>query len=133
MAREPLEVLVMKKPRAPSTYQKRRRWREPQARAALAALERSGLDLHAFAAREGLDPQRLTRWRRRLASPADTPTFEELVPPATSPSPEGAAATSARERFEIVLPSGRVVRVPASFEAHALQRLLAVVDAGRSC
>jgi len=32
-----------------------------------------------------------------------------------------------RERFEVVLPSGRVVRVPESFDADALRRLLAVV------
>ena len=43
------------------------------------------------------------------------------------------AAGVARERFEIVLPSGRVVRVPESFDASALRRLLVVVDEARAC
>ena len=36
-------------------------------------------------------------------------------------------------RFEIVLASGRIVRVPESFDAGALRRLLAVVEEGRAC
>jgi hypothetical protein len=37
-------------------------------------------------------------------------------------------ATAQRERFEIVLRSGRVVRVPEPFDTNALLRLLAIVD-----
>jgi hypothetical protein len=44
-----------------------------------------------------------------------------------------AVASVERERFEIVLPSGRVVRVPESFDAGTLRRLLDVVDEVRSC
>jgi hypothetical protein len=35
--------------------------------------------------------------------------------------------------FEIVLRSGTVVRVPASFDAEALARLLAVVERSGAC
>ena len=96
-------------------------------------MDRSGLGLSAFAVREGLDPQRLTRWRRQLASVAP-PTFEEVMPVVTAATVDGdAVARVERARFEIVLPSGRVVRVPESFDAIALRRLLDVVDEVRPC
>jgi transposase-like protein len=113
----------MPKPRAqsPSTYLTHRRWTEEEARQALAAFDRSGLGIVAFAIREGLDPQRVARWRRRLAAA----TFEEVAPSVTSAVTGGGVAVQVeRERFEIVLPSGCVVRVPESFEASALRRLL---------
>src|SRR3954469_13725893 len=109
----------MQKTRAQSSspYLACRRWTSADAEQALAALERSGLELTAFAIGEGLDPQRLSRWRRRLAAPA-APTFEEIVPQVSATTiASDAAAGVARERFEIVLPSGRVVRVPESFDA----------------
>jgi transposase-like protein len=127
----------MPKPRArnPSTPAPPHRWTEDDARQALAALDRSGLDLRAFARREGLDAQRLTRWRRRLA--AAPVTFEEVVAVVrsapVSPLVDAAAAYVERERFEVVLRSGRVVRVAESFDASALRRLLAVVDEAGPC
>lgn len=120
----------MQKPRTRSSaYLACRRWSPEEAGQALAALEQSGLELTAFAIREGLDPQRLSRWRRRLA--ASPPVFEEVtvrevIAADTAPREEG-------ERFEIVLASGRVVRVPESFDAGALRRLLAIVEEVRSC
>jgi transposase len=119
--------------RSSSTPPSHRRWTPEDARHALAALELSGLGLRAFAVREGLDPQRLTRWRRQLVSPAP-PTFQEIRPVAIAAVIDGAApARVERERFEIVLPSGRVVRVLESFDADALRRLLSVVDEARAC
>jgi transposase-like protein len=118
-----------------STYLKRRRWTAEEAKQALTALDQSGLSPGAFAAREGLSPQRLWRWRRQLGTPAAA-TFEEIVRrdagsilegEATAPAPLGA------DRFEIVLVSGRVVRVPALFDATALRQLLAIVDEVRAC
>ena len=127
----------MQKPRTrrSSTYLTRRRWTAEEARQALAAWEESGLELTAFAIGEGLDPQRLTRWRRQLAAMATgSPTFEEIIPYVTTAIIErDAGAGVTRERFEIVLPSGRVVRVAESFNAGALRRLLAVVDEVRAC
>ena len=116
-----------------STYLKRRRWTAEDAKQALSALAQSGLDLRAFAAREGLSPQRLWRWRRQLAETA-APTFEEVVrPDAPSALLVEAPSPALRERFEIVLKSGRVVRVPASFDASALLQLLTLVDEVRPC
>ena len=100
---------------------------------ALIAWEDSGLELTAFATSAGLDPQRLTRWRRRRMA-TGSPTFEEILPCVAMATLERDAVRDvARERFEVVLPSGRVVRVPESFEAGALRRLLAVVDEAVAC
>jgi transposase-like protein len=98
----------------------RPRWTEDDAREALAALGRSGRSVSVFAAEHGLDPQRLYAWRRRLARGEHT-TFRELI----VRSPPAAAI------FEVVLASGVVVRVPSSFDAEALARLLDVV--ARAC
>jgi transposase-like protein len=121
--------------RGEAPYLHRRRWSDEDARAALADLEASGMGLTAFAIDVGLDAQRLTRWRRRLAAPEPTPVFEEVPFPAPAPAPAIEVMTGAEQRdsFEIVLVSGRVVRVPATFDASALGRLLAVVDGERSC
>jgi hypothetical protein len=54
--------------RRSSTYLTCRRWTAEDAGQALLAWEDSGLELTAFATGAGLDPQRLTRWRRRLAT-----------------------------------------------------------------
>jgi transposase len=118
-----------------STYLKRRRWTAEEAKQALTALGQSGLSPGAFAAREGLSPQRLWRWRRQLGMPSAT-AFEEIVRRDAGAILEGEApapASASAERFEIVLVSGRVVRVPASFDATALRQLLALVDEGRAC
>jgi hypothetical protein len=118
------------RPRSSPAYLLHRRWTSDDAREALAAMARSGLEPTAFAIQEGLDPQRLTRWRRQLA--AAPPMFEEVVPVVTTLD-MAAASHGAGERFEIVLPSGRVVRVPTSFDASALRRLLDVVDEVGAC
>jgi transposase-like protein len=103
----------------------RPRWTEQDARAALAALEHSGKPVRMFAEEHGLDPQRLYAWRRRVAE-GDRTTFRELVVRPSSPPTDGDGAP-----FEIVLASGTVVRVPASFDGAALARLLDIV--ARAC
>ena len=116
--------------RSSSTYLARRRWTVDDAKEALAAQEQSGLTMRAFATREGLDTQRLERWRRRLAAPA----FEEVARPEVAAATHSeVVATAQRERFEIVLREGRIVRVPELFDANALLRLLEVADQVRSC
>jgi len=119
--------------RRSSPYLARRRWTADDARAALSDMEASGLDLSAFAFDAGLDPQRLKRWKRALAAPTSETVFEEVVR-APAPPPTVEVATGiARGWFELVLASGRVVRIPESFDAGALDRLLAVVDAVAPC
>ena len=111
----------------PASPFNRRRWTAQDARSALGALERSGKAVAVFAAEHGIDPQRLYAWRRRLGG-AEPTTFQEVIvrPPPRISLTEGAAA------FELALPSGVVVRVPASFDASALDRLLGVLET-RAC
>jgi transposase-like protein len=104
----------------------RPRWTERDAREVLAALDRSGKSVSVFAAEHGLDPQRVYLWRRRLGR-AERTTFQELV--VHSP----ALRHSTGSAFEIVLASGDVVRVPASFDSVALARLLEVLAQARAC
>ena len=119
--------------RSSSNHRTRRRWTVAQAQEALAAQEQSGLTLRAFAKREGLEVQRLERWRRRFAEVA-APAFEEVTPPESAVVPhDDVGGTAHRERLEIVVREGRVVRVPDSFDASALRRLLEVLDQVRSC
>jgi len=109
----------------PSSSFRRLRWTEQDARNALAALQRSGKAVSVFAAEHGLDPQRLYSWRRRLGK-AEPTTFQEvIVRPAARIS-----VTDGEAPFEVVLRSGVVVRVPASFDATALERLLEVLRTG---
>ena len=95
------------------------RWTTQDAEMVLGALERSGQSVREFAEEHGLDPQRLYVWRRRVAG-GDRTTFRELVVRGSSSPRESS--------FEVVLPSGVVVRVPPSFDAGALGRLLDVVS-----
>ena len=112
---------------------KSHRWTAEDAKQVLLELDQSGLSVYAFAVREGLSPHRLWRWRRELGIAAVT-AFEEVVRHDTPSGPEGeATAVATRERFEIVLRSGRVVRVPAAFEPSALRQLLAIVDEVGPC
>ena len=88
----------------------------------LAALERSGQPVSAFAAEHGLDPQRVYLWRRRLGVSAERTTFREVV-----------VRADGSERFEIVLASGTIVRMPTSFDDDSLERLLGVLSRAGAC
>lgn len=110
---------------APRSSSRRRRWKITDARSALAALATSGLSLGEFARREGLEVQRLRRWQRRLAhearprraAPAPAPELIEIRPRRAEP-------------IEIVLASGRMLRVTETVDVAALARLVAVLERG---
>lgn len=97
----------------PSVY-----WRETEARAVLERLDDSGLSVRGFAQREGLNVQRLYRWRRALArgDGAPAPSFVEIVRGTKAPV------------VEVVLPSGAVLRVPAGFDGETVRRLVVVLE-----
>ena len=121
----------MPSPQAHAPYTRRRRWRVPEARAALDALAASGLSVSAFAEQEGLDEERLYRWRRRFArerkaeARAVTPPIIELRA-TTRPSPRRTAI----EPVEIVLVSGVVLRIAETIDAARLARLVAALERG---
>src|SRR4051812_4773836 len=109
-----------------SSWRSRRRWTAAEARAALAALERSGLSQADFAAREGLEVHRLYRWSRQLKEAAEAPAFVEIA--------AAVAGVVARDsRFEVVLRSGQVVRVPETYDPGALRQLVAALEEGTRC
>ena len=83
----------------------------------LSALEQSGESLAAFAKREGLSSERLYRWRAKLSKQAFVEVRHEP------------ARTETVDVLEVVVATGRVVRVPRDFDAGALRRLLAVLEA----
>ena len=100
-----------------------RRWTTAQAAAVLEKAEASGLSLGEFAARHGVEPQRLYRWRRRLGPGGEPVRFEEVVVPRPTREPSQANAD-----LELVLRSGHVVRLGAAFDTDALRRLLSVLE-----
>lgn len=112
-------------PKPLPSYLAHRRWTEVEGRAALEALARSKLSLREFAAREGLDPQRLQRWRDRLGASrpleaASRAAFVEV------PRPSPAVMV------EVVLARGRIIRVSASVDPAVLRGLVDALDEG-SC
>lgn len=113
--------------RLESSYKTRRRWTEVEARAALDDLARSGLSEQAFTSREGLDLQRLQRWRRRFEAEND----EWASEPARMTFVEVPRRESAV--LELVLRSGRVLRVRESIEPELLRRLALALEDDASC
>jgi hypothetical protein len=112
-------------PTRAQSFSHRRRWGIAEGRAALAAMAASGLSPDAFARREGLQVQRLRRWRERLGggsvAKAATAAFVEV------------GRHAATERVEIVLRSGRMLRVPDSIDAVMLRRIVDVLEHDASC
>jgi transposase-like protein len=114
----------MPRPRRLAAHRRRRRWRAADARAVLSELEGSGLSAAAFAVREGFNPQRLYRWRRRLGARSSraerAPAFVELRP-------------RGGEQVEIVLRSGRLLRVCDTIEPSVLERLVLALERSEPC
>jgi transposase-like protein len=111
----------MATPRSKST---RRRWKESEAREVLEAARASGLTLSAFAAREGLAAHRLYFWKQRL---------EQAGKDSSSPVAFLELRPSAPAAVEVVLRSGRVLRVSESIAPGALRRLVDVLEQERAC
>ena len=107
--------------RVPSTPKKRRRrWSAEDARQAIAAQLASGLSVKKFAEREGLDAERIYRWKRILAAGSvAVPTFVEVRAPEES---------QRNGQMELVLRSGHRLFFAESVAASALRRLLQVLE-----
>ena len=95
----------------------KRRWTVDDARSVLERLTASGLTVRAFGEREGVDPQRLYRWRGVIGE-CSAPAFVEV-----------ARAASAGP-LEILLRSGHVVRLSEGFSEEALRRVVAILGDG---
>jgi transposase-like protein len=106
----------------------RPRWTEADARAVLKELARSGQSVREFSERHGLDAQRIYVWRRRVAE-GDRSTFREVEVRAT----RSASTEAEGSAFELTLASGVRIRIPPSFDAEALARLLDVLERAHPC
>jgi transposase-like protein len=95
----------------------------------LRAWRRSGLSQTEFCRRQGIHPVTFSGWKRQLSSSADpsgqpadragrTSRFVEV-----RLTDAGCAAT-----YEVILPSGRVIRVPGGFDAETVARLIRAVE-----
>ncbi len=110
----------MSKPRDPA---KERFWRH-----ILEQFHASGLSVAAFCRLHHLPAGSLYAWRRTLAdrdrraAAAEPPQFVPVLLSATAMPGDAPAA------LELLLPQGRVLRVPAGFDADSLRRLLAVLE-----
>ncbi len=92
---------------------------------------RSGLTAKAFARSAGVNAGSLTHWAWRLrrdARRAGAAAQATGVPPASA-FVEIAAVGGVEACFELELGNGRRLRIPASFDAAALGRLLTVLEA----
>jgi len=93
----------------------------------------SGKSVRAFCAERGVDETKFYCWRRTIAkrdgryapSPKRDKSSEQL--PAFVPVEVKHLAASGT--LEVVVGTGRVIRVPAEFDAAALRRLVAVLEA----
>jgi len=83
----------------------------------------------AFAARHGVRGELFRRWFNRIGVERRAPSHASHQRPTASwPLVEIGPAVAVDGRFEIDLPGGPRVRVPASFDADALRRLLALFE-----
>lgn len=88
--------------------------------------KKSGQTADVFAAQQGLNPRTLRWWSSTLRRPAACDAevgFARLV--ATDAVPPSSAEPAA---LELVLPSGRMVRVRRGFDPALLRELLTVVE-----
>jgi transposase-like protein len=96
------------------------RWSPQDAEGVLDLMERSGLSVQRFAKREGLDPERLYRWRRKLRE--QPPQLVEFALPATQSS-----------LVEIALQSGLVVRFPETARLELIGALVKILKEQDPC
>ena len=96
--------------------------RAREMRALLLDFEQSGLSAKAFALERGITTSLLWYWRRRLRQDAQAVSAARMVPVTIQSEPTPAQ--------DLVLEvQGRRVHVPRDFDADALRRLVATLEA----
>lgn len=98
--------------------------------------EHSHKPVRAFCVERGLVESCFYAWRRTIARRdgkyAPSPKSGNSPEPMPAFVPVEVKRPSETQTFEVVVGAGRVIRVPAAFDAAALRRLLAVLE-GPSC
>lgn len=111
-----------------------KQWDEEQARRELSDFRESGEPREEFARRRGYSAERLRRWSQRLESATVTPSPSPLLLPVrlrSEPVRAAAAAPQAASPVEVVLRSGRLLRVHPGFDAAALAALVQTLESVR--
>ena len=127
-----------------SVVQRRRRWTIERKLALVEEASRPGASVSALAGRHGMSPSLIFTWRRQLregtmpgvvgAAPGVLTLVpvriveEATTPPRaeTRPRPERPAKAAT---IEVVLPNGRMLRVPETIRPEVLGRLAAALEA----
>ena len=102
------------------------RWRR-----LIAGWRDSDTSVASFCAAHSVQPSSFYYWRRRLeeVSTASAAASSALALSFVEVTAERAPPTHA-STYEVLLPNGRRVLVPAAFDEHVLHRLLAIVEGG---
>jgi hypothetical protein len=97
----------------------------------------SGQSAHAYASAHGLRPGTLVAWKSKVgdASAANAAGRKSAIGflPVRVTEERGPVARATGDEFEVVLLTGRRVRVGSGFQGEALARLLQVVEGGVRC
>ena len=103
-----------------------KRWPEALKREIVAATSRPGASVSVVARQYDVNANQVFAWRRRFreATEVATPAF---VPVTITPEPEEKPAPAVSDPIEIEVGDDCRVRVGASFDARALQRVLDVL------
>jgi hypothetical protein len=107
---------------------RKHRWTSEEARALFEVQSKSGISLAAFAREHKLGLPRLYDWRRRLAQQSTSPTKGPRLLPVRVIS----TVSDLREHsvIEVVLVSGRRVRVVDGFDPAALGQVIEILERG---
>ena len=106
---------------SPNAARKRSaRWSAQQARKVIDAQVASGLSVHSFARRKGIDAERVYRWKRRLtANTSAPPAFVEV---------RAASVVGKEQPIELALRSGHRLFFTDSVNPSVLRLLLRVLE-----
>ncbi len=99
-------------------------WTEVEAGEVLSALRESGLTKGEFGRRYGISGWRLWSWGKRVKAAPPAPAMLRVHVRDSEPRPERGAAGP----VEVVLRSGRVVRVSSGFDAGDLVGVVAALE-----
>jgi hypothetical protein len=111
----------------PRSGAKERFWRR-----VLRQWRQSGLSVRAFCAEHELTEANFYAWRRTIEA-RDGERVAFVPVRVMPPESDGATHESRPTALELVLGSGRVLRIAPGFDAPTLQRLLALLEEGRPC
>jgi transposase len=113
----------------------RRRWRREQKLAILAEVDAPGGSVSEVARRHALHTSLLFRWRRDLtkrarsaSAPPEQSFLPVRLPPPSMPAPQAPARSGT---IEVVLASGRTLRIGAEVDPAMLVRIVEALEAHR--